>query len=207
MSDTFKLTYFKGNGRAALIRAILTYAKANWENICLDHPKWAELKATGFAEFGQLPILEHNDKKLSQSAAIYMYLAKYYKIYGQNIDEEYQINSLLCTIEDIGPSFYALFFLKDEEKKNIDKYKQVLKDKIQQYFKVFEARYAKLGNGKYFLGDHFSLADIFLAVQMNCFLVLFKDEDIVSPVAPNIKKLMDNVKENEMKEFFEKYFI
>ena len=95
----------------------------------------------------------------------------------------------------------------EEQKNNPEKFRQALKDKIIQYLKVFEARYAKFGNGKYFLGDHFSLADIFLAVQMNCFLVPFKDEDIVSPVAPNIKKLMDNVKENEMKEFFEKYFI
>ena len=55
MFDTFKLTYFKGKGRAALIKAILTYAKVNWENICLDHPKWAELKATGFAELDNFP--------------------------------------------------------------------------------------------------------------------------------------------------------
>ena len=72
--DTFKVTYFKVNGRAALIRAILTYAKANWENNLVDFTTaWPDLKASDYAEFKQLPILEHNGKTFSQSAAITIY--------------------------------------------------------------------------------------------------------------------------------------
>ena len=157
MSDTFKITYFKGNGRAALMKAILTYAKATWENVYVDFEKWPELKASGYCEFGQLPILEHNGKTYSQSSACTMYLAKLFNIYGKNIDEEYQINSLICAIEDFVPVLYPVLMPRTEEQKNNpEKFKQALKDKLQQYFKVFEARYAKYGNGKYFFGDHFS---------------------------------------------------
>ena len=52
----------------------------------------------------------------------------------------------------------------EEEKSNPEKFKQALKDKLQQYFKVFEVRYAKFENGKYFFGNHFSLADISVGV-------------------------------------------
>ena len=93
---------------------------------------------------------------------------------------------------------------EEEKKSNPEKFKQ---DKLQQYFKVFEVRYAKFENGKYFFGNHFSLADIFVGVQIPCYLVAFKDEDIMTPVAPNLKKLKDYLKENELKEFFEKYFL
>ena len=95
----------------------------------------------------------------------------------------------------------------EEQKNNPEKFRQALKDKLIQYLKVFEARYAKFGNGKYFFGDHFSLADIFVGVQIPSYLVVFEGEDLMTPVAPNLKKLMDNLKENELKEFFEKYFI
>ena len=207
--DTFKITYFKGNGRAVLMRAVLSYAKAKWENNFVDFSTtWQELKASGYAEFGQVPILEHNGKTYSQSAAITLYLARHFNIYGKNIEEEYQIDSLLCAIEDFVPVFYPVVMpLTEEQKNNPAKFKQALKDKLQQYFKVFEARYAKFGSGKYFFGDHFSLADIFVGAQIPAYLVAFKDEDIMTPVAPNLKKLMDSLKENELKEFFEKYFI
>ena len=38
-----------------------------------------------------------------------------------------------------------------------------------------------------------------------CFLV--KDEDILSKYSPGIKKIIDNLKENELKEYYEKYHI
>ena len=146
-NDTFKFYYFKANGRGALIKAELCYGKVNWENNYIDHKDWPTIKKSGLCEFEQVPILVHNDKKLSQSAAIYLYLAKLFNIYGKNIEEQYQIDSLLCTI-----------------------------------------------------------ADLFLAVQMSSYQLALK-EDLMKEVAPGIHKIVEEVKQNELKEYFEKYFI
>ena len=72
----------------------------------------------------------------------------------------------------------------------------------------FEKRYVDLGKHKYFLGDKFTLADIYLT----CFLldsinVLKIQECPLKETAPNLGELVNRVKENELKEFFEKYFI
>ena len=63
-----------------------------------------------------------------------------------------------------------------------------------------------MGFGNYFLGDHFSLADIFFGVQMMGFVAVVK-EDIMSTCAPNLKKLVERLKQKELKEFYEKYLL
>ena len=78
----FVLNYFGGNGRAVTARALLTVGKADWQNNQVKTEDWAKLKPT--FEFGQMPLLEHNGKKYSQSIAINIYLAKTFKLYGKN---------------------------------------------------------------------------------------------------------------------------
>lgn len=206
-NDTFKFYYFKANGRGALIKAELCYGKVNWENNYIDHKDWPTIKKSGLCEFEQVPILVHNDKKLSQSAAIYLYLARLFNIYGKNIEEQYQIDSLLCTIEDINPHFYAVIMPRTEEQKNKpEEFKKILREKMVQYLTVFENRYKALGSHKYFLGDTFTMADLFLAVQISSYQLVLK-EDLMKEVAPGIHKIVEEVKQNELKEYFEKYFI
>ena len=43
--------------------------------------------------------------------------------------------------------------------------------------------------------------------MMTEFCYLVKDEDVLSKYSPGIKKLIDRLKENELKEYFEKYHI
>lgn len=207
-TNSFKLYYFSVNGRGALIRALLSCGGVKFENHLIDQAKdWPTIKKSGLCEFEQLPVLVHGDKKLAQSAAICLYLAKYFKLYGNNIDEQYQIDSIIASNEDITPRLYPLVYPKtDEEKNNKPKYEKIYKDFLEFLLKAFEARYQKLGFGNYFLGDHFSLADIFFGVQMVMFTSLIK-EDIMSTCAPNLKKLVERLKQKELKEFYEKYFI
>ena len=40
MEDSYKVYYFNGNGRAANLRAILSYAKAKWENVKINFEDW-----------------------------------------------------------------------------------------------------------------------------------------------------------------------
>ena len=63
---------------------------------------------------------------------IYLYLAKYFKFYGNTIDEQYQIDSLIASIDDVIPHLYPLLYPKnDEEKNNKPKYEKIYKEFLE----------------------------------------------------------------------------
>ena len=206
-NDTFKLYYFKTNGRAAVIKALLSYSKVKFENIFIDS-NWKETKKnTTLFEFGQVPILVHNEKILSQSKAIFVYLARLFNVYGKNIDDKYQIDSLLSSYDDISRYYGPVFFPKtDEEKNNKEKYKEIYKNELKRFFGIYEQRYKKLGYGKYFLGNYFSLADIYLAINMNVFAKSVGGFEFIKSCAPKLSELLTRIRNQELKEFFEKYY-
>ena len=81
-------------------------------------------------------------------------------------------------------------------------------EKLKFFIERFEKRYVDLGKGKYFLGDEFTLADIFLATVIpSVFDVMELKENYYKTIAPNLGKLIKRVKENELKEFYEKYYV
>ena len=51
---------------------------------------------------------------------------------------------------------------------------------IVQFLTVFENRYKALGSHKYFLGDTFTMADLYLTVQMSSYQLALK-EDVMIP--------------------------
>ena len=206
--QTIKLAYFGGNGRASISRAILSLYPTEFIDNKIDMEHWPTVKSSSYCEFQQLPILEYKGKKYSQSLAIDLLLAKKYKLYGNDIEEDYQIDSLLCTFDDLFSIVTKIAFAFTEEaKKEIDNNKKALIDKVKLYYGVFERRYGENGNGKYFLGNRFTLADIYLTVIVNNIHNLIKEDSPLDEVAPNLSKLVQRIKENELKRFFEKYFI
>ena len=81
-------------------------------------------------------------------------------------------------------------------------------DKLKFFLGQIEKRYVALGKGKYFLGDKFSLADIYLATTFpSCFDLLQLKECPCKEVAPNLGELIKRIKENELKEFYEKSYV
>ena len=69
------LHYFETNARGVIARAILSCAKADWTNDLVKKEDWPKLKKSGLCEYEQLPVLEVDGKKYSQSHAINLYLA------------------------------------------------------------------------------------------------------------------------------------
>ena len=199
----FVLNYFGGNGRAVTARALLTVGKADWKNNQVKNEDWGKLKPT--FEFGQMPILEHNGKQYSQSVAINIYLAKTLKLYGKNVEEEYQIDNLFCTYEDLFPVLCKFSFNQDASKANELKKEAV--EKLKFFAEKLEKRYVSLGKGKYFLGDHFSAADVYLAAGLYNICQVLKEEGNFEKYAPNLFALIKRVKEKELKEFYEKYYV
>ena len=200
------LHYFGVNGRATLSRAILSYANADWTNDLVKQEDWPKLKTSGLCEFEQLPVLEVDGKKYCESNAIHMYLAEKFDLMGKDPEENYQIVNLLMTLDDFYKTAIDFFLCKDESKK--PEFQKKAEEKLKFFMEKFEKRYIYLGKHKYFLGDKFTLADIYLT----CFLLdsinaLKIQECTFKEIAPNLGELVNRVKENELKEFFEKYYI
>ena len=201
----YKLHYFAINGRAVIPRAILSYAKADWENSLIQKVDWPKIKKSGLCEYEQLPILEVDDKKYSQSQAINLYLGETFKLMGKDIEEKYQITNLLMTFPDfIGPMYTWIFCQEEEKKPELHK---AAEDKLNFFIGKFEKKYVDLGKGKYYLGDKFTLADIFLAtVVPSAIDGLHLKENPCKTFGPNLDELIKRVRENELKEFFEKFY-
>lgn len=56
MAETI-LTYFDFKGRAETARMILTYYGHEFIDRRVSREEWGELKTTGLADFGQIPVL------------------------------------------------------------------------------------------------------------------------------------------------------
>ena len=186
-----------------LTKAILSSSKKEWTNDIIEFDKWKDLKKSGLCEFEQLPVLEHNNKKLCQSIAINFYLLRQFNLYGKNDEEEYQINSLFCSFEDLFDLPHKLIFLNDEKKK--EEIKNQFVEKFKLYLKKYEERYVALGKGKYFLGDHFSGADIYIGAALPLFCHAIGG-CIIKDNAPALGELVTRLKQGELKEFHEKVF-
>ena len=200
----YVIHYFGGNGRAAIARAILTYAKADWTNDILNRDEWPKIKKSGLCEYEQVPVLEVDGKKYAQSWAINLYLAKKFDLMGKDIEEDYQIHNVMNSHEDVSQAVMGIRRCTDESKK--PEAIKAAKEKLSFFLGKLNERYKANGKGKYFLGDKFTLADIVLAVNYpnSCDML---GECPCAKVAPELGELIKRVKEGELKEFYEKFYI
>ena len=202
----YTLHYFAGNGRAVIARALLTYAKADWTNDLIKHEDWPKIKKSGLCEFEQVPVLEVDGKKYCESHAINLYLAEVFNLMGKDAEENYQIRNVLMAFDDYMAPIWAALFCKDEAKK--PELQKAAEEKLKFFFGKFEKRYVDLGKGKFFLGDKFTLADIVLGSALPAAVDALGLKDCpCKEVAPNLGELIKRLKENELKEFFEKFYI
>ena len=198
--ENVKLTYFNNNGRVGLIRAMLCYKNIPFENIMYTKEEWPPKKDN--YEFRQLPQLEVNGKKLTQTIAISLYLARQLDLYPKDIYLQYHVDSLLATRDDLTPLYRKVKYKQNTE----EEYKKY-KEMVILYLQRIEARYKELGSGKYYLGNELSVADFFLGCMFEEFAVLIKEEDVMEKYSPGINNLVERLKKNELKEFYEKYYI
>ena len=201
--DKFILHYFKVNARGAIARALLSHAKANWEDHYITFDEWKGLKPNKeFCEYGQLPILEYKGKYYAQSMAIELFIARKFNLLGENDDEEYEINNLLCSFEDFFPLIHDM----------TEQTKEKTYNKFRQYLKVYEEKYLKNvkanNGGKFFFAKgKFTLADAYLGSLILSLLNRLNEVNLEKEF-PELKKLMDSYNgEDALKEYYEKYYI
>ncbi len=205
-SSQYKLYYFNGNGRAIIIRAILYYSKSLFSDLKITKEDWAKLKQSGKFESEELPVMEYKGKLYSQMHAIEQYLGYTFNIHGKNMEDEYTINCLLDSFDDLFTIFKHFTWPESEEdKEHIKDYEKAFKSKFAFFVSVLEKKYKD--KGKYFLGDYFSLADIFITSVLTNFAEKLECQNIIKEQGPKIEELIERIKKNELKNFFEKGYI
>ena len=205
MSDKYIFHYFKVNGRGAVARAILSSMKADWTDHAFSREEWPSIKKSGLCEFEQAPVLEYKGKTYAQSMAIDFYLARKFNLMGKDDEENYEIESLMCCMEDIFSAMFKFTHLPESEKDKYDELRKVALERYKFFIKKIEERYVKHGKGKYFLGDRFTLCDILVGAQLPAFCDRF-NEQVVPQVSPTLAELIKRLMNEELKEFHEKYF-
>lgn len=177
---------------------MFAYADIPYEDIRITREQWPEMKKT--TPFGQLPMLEVDGTKLSQSRAFEKLVAKRAGLCGKTeMDEAKALMYVLCMEDMMTPVITICFRTEDEAKK------AELKKKYEEdQFPVFVSHFEKfIGKAGFLVGNQISWPDIALFSELTKFKGF--GFDVSFDKYPNIKKLMANVESNpKIKSWIEK---
>lgn len=114
-----KLYYFNVRGRAEIIRWLLAYVKADWEDVRVSQEEWKKLKPT--MPLGQLPVLEvtcanGEVHKLCQTMTIVRSIAGKHCLMGKDMKQKISIDLAVETLREIGDAMSLLHHLEGEHK-------------------------------------------------------------------------------------------
>lgn len=209
--DNYVLHYFPLNGRAALIRAMFDIKGVEFTERLITFEQWATLDKSEF-EYGFLPVLEVNGKRMSQTGAIETFLARKFGFYPQSFEDQAVVDEILSSRSDWLDAFVVYIFSQgkvpeEETKKQL---KNLREETFPWIFNIYEQKFNKK-KGKYFVGDSLTVVDIYFGLIHFFF---FHDsrkgqfDDIATKYAPNLFKWAAELRENELKAFFSgKHFI
>ncbi|XP_073531500.1 glutathione S-transferase 3-like [Phyllobates terribilis] len=158
MADKPLLHYFCGRGRAEAIRWLLAAAGVEFdEKFYRTKEEYNKLVQSGDLMFGQIPMLEIDGLKLTQTKAILNYIAGKYNLFGSDLKERAYIDMYVDGATDLMTLVLSYFFLSD-----CDKEKQVnlMKDRAhKRYFPVFSKA---LEDKEFLVGNKLSCADVYV---------------------------------------------
>lgn len=96
----YKLTYFDVMGLGEPIRFLLSYGCYEFEDIRVEREnEWPKMKP--LTPFGQMPILEIDEKSYSQTLPICHYLAKRMNLIGKTDLDALQIDGIANALHDL----------------------------------------------------------------------------------------------------------
>ncbi|XP_052811356.1 probable glutathione S-transferase 5 isoform X2 [Mya arenaria] len=116
MPKKYELVYFDGRGRGENSRLLFTVAGVSFTDTRVTVEDWPKLKPE--TPQGTLPYLVIDGKlKLGQSLAIARYLAREFKLYGEDKLQMAFVDELLEISVDLGAQYEKAFFAQDEAQK------------------------------------------------------------------------------------------
>uniref|UniRef100_A0A1I7TDA7 glutathione transferase n=1 Tax=Caenorhabditis tropicalis TaxID=1561998 RepID=A0A1I7TDA7_9PELO len=162
----YKLTYFDARGLAETARQLFVLADVEFEDNRLTIEEFQKLKPT--LPSGQVPILHVDGFEISQSAAIWRYLARKFGYSGKTPEEEATADSIIDHFKDFLVSFKhygaGLFFGKSQEELNRVR-KEIVEPACKFYFSVLK-KYLEKNTSGYLVGSDLTYADIAVAENL-----------------------------------------
>ncbi|KAI6234039.1 Glutathione S-transferase 1 [Aphelenchoides fujianensis] len=168
--DKYRLHYFDVRFRAEPIRLAFTYRKIPFEDIRLTNAQWDARKA--YYPDQELPLLEVNGQKLSQSMAIYRYIGKKLDLAGTSDLETAHL--------DYAAELWRTFVDRTEHYKRVANgdvpgdenavYTAEYAPALAKYAPKMEALLAQSRSG--FFGKQLSWVDFFVAGTVQTFKII-----------------------------------
>jgi len=194
----YKLMYFNLQGRAELSRVIFAYAGEKYEDIRYEFPEFPAIKPT--LPFLQLPVLEIDGVRLTQSHTIARYLARKFNIAGKNDLEAAQADAYIDLIYDILDAVKPVHYETDPEKKK-ELMVNLVAEKIIPTLAIVEKQ-LKANGSQYLVGSSLTWADIAMYTYLTTMVGMMGPtilarcihlKMLVNRVGniPNIKKYVD----------------
>ncbi|XP_011662551.2 glutathione S-transferase 1 [Strongylocentrotus purpuratus] len=169
----YKLTYFDARSRGEPSRMLFHLVGQKYEDIRYDFEgeEWPKIKGDRKRfPLGQLPVLDVDGKLLTQSRAIYRYIARQFPgdYYGKNNVESSRIDEILGIVADIEIAITPAFESTDAAKREAEHVK--CRDGTMKPSWDFISESLKKGEGKYFIGNRLTLADVVIFNIIDFFL-------------------------------------
>nr|ACF25904.1 GST3 [Azumapecten farreri] len=171
---TYTLHYFPLRARGELIRLLFAAAGKTYTDKIITFADWPSKKSE--MPTGQLPVLEVDGEKISQSLAISRYLSREFGLAGDSSLDQARTDQVVDTIGDLLTEFFKYAFEKDTEKK--EELKKKTFDSVLTTFATNITKFLDMNKDKsgYFVGKKLTAAD--LAVYEG-----FEDFVLVDPKA------------------------
>lgn len=151
------LHYFDLYGRGEIFRIIFTYLKVKFEDRRVQFSEWPALKTSPLCEFGVLPVLEIQGKRLAQTRSILRFVCQTHRLYPpltSHVDV-YLVESVCDLVDDLRTPLITHTFNKDAEaiSRHYD-------GAMAGGLEMLEARLTKnTANSGFFVGGTVTMAD------------------------------------------------
>jgi glutathione S-transferase len=156
MPKSLKLIYFDFHGgRGETTRLALSIGGVPFIDERVKGADWPALKPS--TPFGQLPLLEVDGQRISQSIAINRYVGQLTGLYPEDPWQAAQCDEVCCAVEALNDALGPSFSLKGDEQKR--ERERLLADPIPRHLKGLESLLAQHG-GEWFAADRFTIADL-----------------------------------------------
>lgn len=206
-----KLYYFDIKGRAEAIRLALHIGGIEFEDVRLDQASFAQMKGQGMFAFGQLPVLEVDGKRMSQSMAILGWAGHYAKLNpgGSDVWREGKIWEIVNALQDC-MGCIATSIKETDTTKRTQMRENLSKTELPQCFtnleRLLETNKREMGgNGDWCCGNSMTTADLMLFCMhdwVSCGILDNIPTDIMNKYT-NINRVVNSVKNNQkVKEWY-----
>ncbi|XP_031572865.1 hematopoietic prostaglandin D synthase-like [Actinia tenebrosa] len=156
----YKLHYFNVRGRAELSRLCFAAAGVDYEDLRHTPEEWQQMKKDNVTPLGQLPMMEVDDEKFSQSMTIFRYVARQTGLCPTDSLQIAKCDMIVDTENDLAAKRIKYYYEKDEKLKEIYK-GEYFQTYLPEFVSKITGLLKKNNDGKgFFIGDKMTYADI-----------------------------------------------